>query len=74
MRSSAKRLQNIIEKDRLILSRDSAEMIRYDLREVLKEYFTLKSEITLSIERAEKGYKVTVTANADAIKSFGIIR
>ncbi len=74
MRSSAKRLQNIIEKDRLILSRESAEMIRYDLREVLKEYFTLKSEITLSIERAEKGYKVTVTANADAIKSFGIIR
>ena len=74
MSASAKRLQKIIEKDRLIISRECAEMIRYDLKEVLKEYFTLDKEISLLIERGESGYNVTITASAEAIKSFGIIR
>ena len=74
MRTGARRLQNIIEKDRLILSRESAEMIRYDLTEVLKEYFTIGSPITFSVEQGEGGYKITVTAVAEAVKSFGIIR
>ena len=74
MRTGAKWLQNVIENDRLILSRESAEMIRYDLSEVLKEYFSISEEINFLVEKGENGYKITVTARADAVKSFGIIR
>ena len=74
MNSTVNRLQRIIEKDRLILSKESAEMIKYDLGEVLKEYFTLTDGVELLVARGEKGYKITITASAEAVKSFGIIR
>ncbi|MBR6737064.1 MAG: hypothetical protein IKL82_01705 [Clostridia bacterium] len=74
MNKTSNRLKKIIENDRLILSRESAEMIRYDLKEVLIEYFNLIGEVDLLIERGDNGYKITVIATAEAVKSFGIIR
>lgn len=72
--NDAKRLKSIIEKDRLLVSEETSEMIKYDLKNVLDEYFNLEEKIDLLVEAKKDEILITVTAKASAIKSFGIIK
>lgn len=74
MKENKKRLQEIIRNDRLLLSRDTSEMICYDLKKTLLEYFNLESGISLSVEPKSDCYEITIKATASAIKSFGVIK
>lgn len=74
MTSSKKRLQEIIKNDRLLLSSDTAEMICYDLKKTLLEYFNLEGGVSLSVEPKNDCYEVTIKTKAVAIKSFGVIK
>lgn len=74
MKENKKRLQEIIKNDRLLLSRDTSEMICYDLKKTLLEYFNLESGISLSVEPKSDCYEITIKATASAIKSFGVIK
>ena len=69
-----KRLQEIINNDRLLLSSDTSEMICYDLKNTLSEYFNLEDTVLLSVEPKNDCYEVIVKAKASAIKSFGVIK
>ncbi len=72
--TSKKRLQEIINNDRLLLSSDTSEMICYDLKSTLCEYFNLDGGVSLSVEPKNDCFEVTVKAKASAIKSFGVIK
>ena len=68
------RLEKIIQKDRLLLSTETAEMICYDIKRVLSEYFNLLEGVTLKVDAESDFYFLTISAKAEAIKSFGIIK
>ncbi len=74
MKNSTKRLKQIIESDRLLLSSDTSEMICYDLKKILNEYFNVEGGVTLSVEPMKDSYEITIKAKASAIKSFGVIK
>ncbi len=74
MTTNKKRLQEIIKNDRLLLSSDTSEMICYDLKKTLLEYFNLEGEVCLTVEPKSDCYQITVKATASAIKSFGLIK
>ena len=72
--NSVKRLKAIIESDRLLVSEDTSEMICFDLKNVLDDYFNLSSGVSLTVEPKKGEILITITAKAQAIKSFGIIK
>ena len=74
MKENKKRLQEIIKNDRLLLSQDTSEMICYDLKKTLLEYFNLEGGISLIVEPKSDCYEITIKATAGAIKSFGLIK
>ena len=74
MKNKNKRLFDIIQNDRLLLSQDTSEMICYDLKNVLNEYFNLEGGVSLVVEPLSDSYEITIKAKAQAIKSFGIIK
>ena len=74
MKTTTKRLKEIIENDRLLLSSDTSEMICYDLKNLLNEYFNVEGGVALSVEPLKDSYEITVKAKASAIKSFGVIK
>ncbi|MBQ3235838.1 MAG: hypothetical protein IJA97_06755 [Clostridia bacterium] len=74
MKRKENALNDIILNDRLKLSKDTSEMICYDAYNLLSEYFNLDGGVNISVEAEKDCYKVTVTATAVAIKSFGIIK
>ncbi len=67
-------LKDIILNDRLMLSKDTSEMICYDLKNVLNEYFNLDGGVSICVEPEKDCYIITITARAVAIKSFGVIK
>ncbi len=67
-------LKSIILNDRLMLSKETSEMICYDVKRVLDEYFNLDGGINISVSPEKDCYNITITANAVAIKSFGVIK
>ncbi|MBE5756439.1 MAG: hypothetical protein E7342_01435 [Clostridiales bacterium] len=67
------RLKNIIEGDRFLVKEDYVDLVVSDLYELLKDYFELKEVPVLTILRERDSYKITVTANANRIKSFGVL-
>ena len=67
-------LNQVILNDRLTLSSDTADMICYDIKTVLSEYFNLSSDVSISVVPEKDFYRITVFSTAVAIKSFGIIK
>lgn len=74
MKKRKSNLKDIITSDRLLLSSDTSEMICYDLKNVLSEYFNLSGGVSIVVEPTKDSYEVTIKAVAVAVKSFGIIR
>jgi hypothetical protein len=69
-----KRLEEIIQKDRLLLSSETSEMICFDIKKVLNEYFNLLDGVTIKVDANDDFYFIEINAKAEAIKSFGIIK
>ena len=58
MRKRENLLREVILNDRLMLSRDTADMICYDLKTVLSEYFNLLGDVSISVEPEKDFYKI----------------
>ena len=65
------RLKTIIKGDRLGVSDSFDELVLSDLNSVLKDYFELKTEPTLSVEEKNGSYFICIEAAATRIKTFG---
>ena len=68
------RLENLIESDRLTLSNEVSELICYDLKKLLENYFTNTSNVSISVEGKDTCYSINITASSSSIKSFKILK
>ena len=74
MKRKTSRLQNIIEKDRLIITSDTSSLIVYDLKRLLSSYFNVEGEVNLSVNADNNGYNIVINAKASGIKGFGVLK
>ena len=70
MKKSCDKILEVIESDRFSLSKGASTMIEKDISRLLGEYFELSSLPILKITPAKGGYKITVEAECDRLKSF----
>ncbi|MBQ7643190.1 MAG: cell division topological specificity factor MinE [Clostridia bacterium] len=63
------RIKSVIESDRFSATAQSLELIEKDLYKVLSDYFSITEKPSLKLCADEKGYKITVEAACNAIKS-----
>ncbi len=68
------RLKNLIEKDRLLLSKDVLALIEFDLYNLLNNYFNLSSNVNIDIKTLKDRYEITIKGDASGVKPFGIIK
>ena len=68
------RLKNLIEKDRLLLSKDVLELIQFDLYNLLNNYFNLSSSVNIEIQTLKDRYELTIKTTASGVKPFGVIK
>ncbi len=73
-KSKTSQLASLIESDRLLLSKDTAELIRYDLKRLLENYFSSVSNVDIEVLSENYNYKIIITGEASSIKSFKIIK
>lgn len=69
-----KRLQNVIEKDRLLISSDLSSLIEYDLTNLLQNYFNIEDKVTITVSPQKECYKISIEGKASGVKPFGIIK
>lgn len=74
MSEIGKRLEQVIEKDRLLISGEARSLIVYDLKRLLDNYFSTTGETTLEVSAERGGYLIRITARASGIKPFGTIK
>ncbi|MBO5851207.1 MAG: hypothetical protein J6R29_02610 [Clostridia bacterium] len=74
MKNAKTRLKNIIESDRLIISEDMSLLIEYDLKKLLDNYFNTEGQVKIEVEALKDSYKIIVTATAESIKPFLLIK
>lgn len=72
--TTSKRLQTVIDGDRLRLPDGYLSFIGYDIEKLLGDYFELSGSPQISISGREGKYTVTVTAEAVRTKPFGILQ
>ena len=58
----SQRLENVLMQDKSLRPERVLPSIKSELRDVLREYSELKTDITLEIEDAEDGYNVIMFA------------
>ena len=69
-----KRLESVLEKDRLLISLDSSSLIVYDLKKLLDNYFNLSGEIDIKVTPENGYYKITIQSKAVGIKTFSTLK
>ena len=74
MRNKPKRLENVLEKDRLLISLDSSSLIVYDLKKLLDNYFNLNGKIDLKVTAENGYYNVSIKTKAVGIKTFTTLK
>ena len=74
MKNSKSRLNSVIENDRLIISEDMSSLIEYDLKKLLDNYFNTEGHVKIEVVALKDFYKITVTACAESIKPFALIK
>ena len=67
------RLKTIIKGDRLGVSDSFDDLVISDIKKVLKDYFELKTEPSLSVEEKNGSYFIKVEVVASRIKTFGTV-
>ncbi|MBE5734012.1 MAG: hypothetical protein E7347_03060 [Clostridiales bacterium] len=71
--SEIMRVQNLLEGDRLSGGKEFEEALLFDLTTLLKDYFDIRENIELKIEKENKIYKISIGFNAITIKNFGVL-
>lgn len=74
LNAEQKRLGRVIENDRLMIGEDISDLIEYDLKNLLNNYFNLNGEVKLNVTAMKNCYLITVTAPASGVKPFGVIK
>ena len=69
-----KRLENVLEKDRLLISLDSSSLIIYDLKKLLDNYFNLCGDIDIKVSPENGYYNIVVQTKAVGIKTFSTLK
>ena len=70
----AKRLENVLEKDRLLISLDSSSLIIYDLKKLLENFFNISGDIDIKVTPENGYYKIIVQTKAVGIKTFSTLK
>ncbi len=68
------RLGRVIENDRLMIGSDISNLIEFDLKNLLNNYFNLSGDVKLSVTAMKDCYLITVSAPASGVKPFGVIK
>ncbi len=69
---NALRARNLLSREKSPLSPECERVVVRDLERTLSGYFKLSGRITLKVERGKK-LSVTIQAEADEVKPFGIV-
>lgn len=69
-----RRLRSVIETDRLSLTCESLDLISKDISYVMEDYFNLTEKPKVSVSARNGEYLISVTAKADAVKAFSVIK
>ena len=70
----AKRLENVLEKDRLLISLDSSSLIIYDLKKLLENFFNISGDIDIKVTPENGYYKISIQTKAVGIKTFSTLK
>lgn len=70
---NAMRTRDILSRERTLISEDCEKVIVRDLEKILSGYFKLRGGVSFKLERGET-IRISVTAEAEEIKPFGIVR
>ncbi len=68
-----KRATTVIKADRLGVSAGIETVISSEVKNVLKDYFTLSEEVKTQIEVLQSGFNVIIKAKAISVKNVKII-
>lgn len=68
-----KRLNSVIEKDRLIITSETSSLIVYDIKRLLDSYFSVEGEVNLTVNEGDCCYDLIITAKASNIKNFKVL-
>ncbi len=69
-RNDLLRLQTIIEKDRLTVNSDFANLLSEDLKDIFTDYMDFDGKVNVTIERVGADFKVRATVVAKRLKAF----
>jgi septum formation topological specificity factor MinE len=69
-RNDLLRLQTIIEKDRLTVNSDFANLLSEDLKDIFTDYMDFDGNVNVTIERVGADFKVQATVVAKRLKAF----
>ncbi len=69
-----KRLESIIENDRLLISAETSSLISYDLKRLLDNYFNVAGEVYIKVSPENDYYKILIESKAVGIKSFSTLK
>ena len=67
------RLKNVISSDRMSVESSFEDLLSTDLKKLLSDYFDLKGEVKIFLEKQNQSYKLTAEATAIRVKPFGAI-
>ena len=64
------RLKNVISSDRMSVESSFEDLLSTDLKKLLSDYFDLKGEVKIFLEKQNQSYKLTAEATAIRVKPF----
>ena len=69
-RNELLRLQSIIERDRLTVGNDFANLLAEDLAEIFADYMDYDGKVNVTVSRSGSDFKVEATITAKRLKAF----
>ncbi len=68
-----KRAVTVIKADRLGVSAGIEKVISSEVKKVLGEFFCLNEDVETLVEIDQRGFKITISANAFSIKGLKVV-
>ena len=69
-RNELLRLQSVIEKDRLTVGNDFANLLAEDLSEIFSDYMDYDGKVKVTVLRDGSNFKIEATVLAKRLKAF----
>lgn len=73
-RDDYKRINDVIESDKAVLSEGCKALVVKDVATKLEEYFELKTLPAMEIVYEKGTYRVSVSFQAERVKKFNVLR